>query len=182
MLPSESSVLESQPSKPAPPPSQPLVDWQQYYIFRELPLHSPVAAILSYPMTLYYIITTHLRKDGGCLLSSSVEFFYVYMIILILISIFMSCARFVWRTVESVVYSLFSRRLPLSQRLWLANYLFHYLKIILLVAFLCNSSCGLCTRFPETSEHHHLHFQQQQQQLGVFVCFCQANVISIFTL
>ena len=73
VLPSEGSVLESPPSTPAPPPSHPFVNWQQYYAFRELPLHSPVAAILTYPMTLYYIVTTLLRKDGECLISSAHE-------------------------------------------------------------------------------------------------------------
>ena len=71
VLPGESSVLESPPTTPAPPPSHPFENWQQYYTFRELPLHSPVAAILTYPMTLYYIVTTLLRKDGECLISSA---------------------------------------------------------------------------------------------------------------
>ncbi|XP_070176251.1 zinc finger MYND domain-containing protein 15-like isoform X2 [Littorina saxatilis] len=63
VLPLESSILESPPSTPPPPPTQPLLDWQQYYVFRGLPLHSPVAAVLTYAMTLYYILTSCLRED-----------------------------------------------------------------------------------------------------------------------
>lgn len=32
--------------------------WQQYYAWRGLPLSSPLAALLSYPLSLYYIVTS----------------------------------------------------------------------------------------------------------------------------
>uniref|UniRef100_A0A663F359 Zinc finger MYND-type containing 15 n=1 Tax=Aquila chrysaetos chrysaetos TaxID=223781 RepID=A0A663F359_AQUCH len=39
---------------PPPPPGS----WQQYYAWRGLPLSSPLAALLSYPLSLYYIVTS----------------------------------------------------------------------------------------------------------------------------
>jgi hypothetical protein len=38
-------------------PSEPLTDWKAYYEFRQLPLDSPIAVLLSVPLTLYYIIS-----------------------------------------------------------------------------------------------------------------------------
>ncbi|XP_076444128.1 zinc finger MYND domain-containing protein 15-like isoform X2 [Babylonia areolata] len=63
ILTEERSLLTSCPATPPPSPSAPLCDWQQYYVFRGLPLHSPVAAVLSCPLTLYFILTTCLRND-----------------------------------------------------------------------------------------------------------------------
>ncbi|XP_059691200.1 LOW QUALITY PROTEIN: zinc finger MYND domain-containing protein 15 [Gavia stellata] len=41
-----------------PPPRTPHGSWQQYYAWRGLPLSSPLAALLSYPLSLYYVVTS----------------------------------------------------------------------------------------------------------------------------
>uniref|UniRef100_A0A8B9N1K9 Zinc finger MYND-type containing 15 n=1 Tax=Accipiter nisus TaxID=211598 RepID=A0A8B9N1K9_9AVES len=41
-----------------PPPNSFFSSWQQYYAWRGLPLSSPLAALLSYPLSLYYIVTS----------------------------------------------------------------------------------------------------------------------------
>ncbi|XP_042329872.1 zinc finger MYND domain-containing protein 15, partial [Sceloporus undulatus] len=47
------------PNSPSPPPPHiPLTgSWKEYYQWRGLPLGAPLAVILSYPLTMYYIIT-----------------------------------------------------------------------------------------------------------------------------
>ncbi|XP_049648535.1 zinc finger MYND domain-containing protein 15 isoform X3 [Accipiter gentilis] len=49
--------LPPAPSEP-PPPNSFFSSWQQYYAWRGLPLSSPLAALLSYPLSLYYIVTS----------------------------------------------------------------------------------------------------------------------------
>ncbi|GAB0201200.1 zinc finger MYND domain-containing protein 15 [Grus japonensis] len=46
------------PAPPEPPPESCFRSWQQYYSWRGLPLSSPLAALLSYPLSLYYVITS----------------------------------------------------------------------------------------------------------------------------
>ncbi|XP_074991158.1 zinc finger MYND domain-containing protein 15 [Calonectris borealis] len=48
------------PPAPAEPPPQNsfFSSWQQYYAWRGLPLSSPLAALLSYPLSLYYVVTS----------------------------------------------------------------------------------------------------------------------------
>ncbi|KAK7496020.1 hypothetical protein BaRGS_00012721 [Batillaria attramentaria] len=58
------AVLDHPPMVPPPPPTTPLTDWSQYYSYRGLPLHCPAAAILTFPLTLYYILTTGLKSHA----------------------------------------------------------------------------------------------------------------------
>ena len=44
--------------------TQPLRNWKEFYSFRNIPLDSPVAVLLSYAMTLYFVLTTCLPQDG----------------------------------------------------------------------------------------------------------------------
>lgn len=46
-------------SRPAQSPSNPLSpgSWQDYYTWRGLSLDSPMAVLLTYPLTVYYVIT-----------------------------------------------------------------------------------------------------------------------------
>ncbi|XP_013380392.1 zinc finger MYND domain-containing protein 15 [Lingula anatina] len=62
VLPVESSILEEQPTDNAQRIS-PLTDWKIYYDWRGFRLDSPIAILLQYPLTLYYILTTCLPKD-----------------------------------------------------------------------------------------------------------------------
>ncbi|XP_037665943.1 zinc finger MYND domain-containing protein 15 isoform X4 [Choloepus didactylus] len=45
------------PPVPPDPPRGPFVSWQDYYTWRGLGLDSPMAVLLTYPLTVYYIIT-----------------------------------------------------------------------------------------------------------------------------
>ncbi|KAK6179905.1 hypothetical protein SNE40_012155 [Patella caerulea] len=63
ILPVESSVLTSKPDKTAPPFHEPFQDWQSYYKWRGFPLNSPIAILLHFPLTLYYIITSCFIPD-----------------------------------------------------------------------------------------------------------------------
>ncbi|XP_075345454.1 zinc finger MYND domain-containing protein 15 [Mycteria americana] len=47
------------PAPPEPPPASGFFSsWQQYYAWRGLPLSSPLAALLCYPLSLYYVVTS----------------------------------------------------------------------------------------------------------------------------
>ena len=61
LQPSEATVLLNLP--PTLPDVR-ISDWSQYYKWRGLSLGSPIAAILSYPLTLYFILSTCLKFDG----------------------------------------------------------------------------------------------------------------------
>ncbi|XP_064623923.1 zinc finger MYND domain-containing protein 15-like [Lineus longissimus] len=61
ILPVEGSILDSE--KPEAKLASPLQDWKSYYEWRGLRLDSPVAIILSFPLTLYYVGTTLLIQD-----------------------------------------------------------------------------------------------------------------------
>ncbi|XP_010617613.1 zinc finger MYND domain-containing protein 15-like, partial [Fukomys damarensis] len=45
------------PPVPSDPPRGPFGKWQDYYTWRGLSLDSPMAVLLTYPLTVYYIIT-----------------------------------------------------------------------------------------------------------------------------
>ncbi|KAJ7313331.1 hypothetical protein JRQ81_004622 [Phrynocephalus forsythii] len=45
------------PPAPPPPPGTFFGSWKEYYQWRGLPLGAPLAVILTYPLTMYYIIT-----------------------------------------------------------------------------------------------------------------------------
>ncbi|XP_071656346.1 zinc finger MYND domain-containing protein 15 isoform X2 [Patagioenas fasciata] len=47
----------------APHPGPPRDSWAQYYAWRGLPLSSPLAALLSYPLTLFYVLTRLLPQS-----------------------------------------------------------------------------------------------------------------------
>ncbi|KAM5273289.1 zinc finger MYND domain-containing protein 15 [Ctenodactylus gundi] len=51
------------PPVPPDPPRSPFGSWQDYYTWRGLSLDSPVAALLTYPLTVYYVIT-HLVPES----------------------------------------------------------------------------------------------------------------------
>ncbi|XP_046350658.2 zinc finger MYND domain-containing protein 15-like [Haliotis rufescens] len=63
VLPVESCTLDDPPANTPPDPSQPFTDWESYYEWRGLRLDSPVAVLLNFPLTLYYILTTCLPRD-----------------------------------------------------------------------------------------------------------------------
>ncbi|GFO19255.1 Zinc finger mynd domain-containing protein 15-like [Plakobranchus ocellatus] len=61
VLPKESSVLQSSlPSSVSL--DEPLKTWLEYFTLRGFELDSPIAGLLHYPLTLYWIITTWLAK------------------------------------------------------------------------------------------------------------------------
>ncbi|XP_025077863.1 zinc finger MYND domain-containing protein 15-like isoform X2 [Pomacea canaliculata] len=86
-------------SKPPTSPLSPLSSWKEYYSFRCLPLESPVAIVLTYPLTLYYILTSCLRADASDLFSQIIDGGEVRIHILgvekeaELKEIFLECAR-----------------------------------------------------------------------------------------
>ncbi|KAM6175891.1 zinc finger MYND domain-containing protein 15 [Erethizon dorsatum] len=45
------------PPVPSDPPRGPFGSWQEYYMWRGLSLDSPMAVLLTYPLTVYYVIT-----------------------------------------------------------------------------------------------------------------------------
>ncbi|XP_033750978.1 zinc finger MYND domain-containing protein 15-like isoform X2 [Pecten maximus] len=49
--------------------STPVTDWASYYRYRGLSFDSPVAVLLQWPLTLYYILTSCLSQDYGCKLA-----------------------------------------------------------------------------------------------------------------
>lgn len=61
VLPSECSILSLPPSAS---PTFPITNWEQYYSYRGLSLKSPAAALLTYPLTLYYVLTSCIKNDG----------------------------------------------------------------------------------------------------------------------
>ena len=61
VLSSEGSLLES-PDIPVAP-SVPLRDWAQYYKWRGFEYGSPIAALLQFPLTVYYIVSSLLPKQ-----------------------------------------------------------------------------------------------------------------------
>ncbi|KAH9524827.1 hypothetical protein Btru_027977 [Bulinus truncatus] len=61
VLPLEGAVLETSPSKDLTF-EEPLKDWEDYYNFRGFWFDSPVACLLHYPLTLYWVITSCLPK------------------------------------------------------------------------------------------------------------------------
>uniref|UniRef100_A0A8C4N2Y9 Mitochondrial splicing suppressor 51-like C-terminal domain-containing protein n=1 Tax=Eptatretus burgeri TaxID=7764 RepID=A0A8C4N2Y9_EPTBU len=56
----EAQILATRPNAA---PQHALGSWKEYYKWRRLDLNSPIAALLTYPLTIYYIIT-HLHKHG----------------------------------------------------------------------------------------------------------------------
>ncbi|XP_064609845.1 zinc finger MYND domain-containing protein 15-like [Liolophura sinensis] len=64
VLPQAQSTLTSPPTTPVPLTS-PLRDWAEYYSWRGLDVDSPVAQLLSYPLSVYYILTTCLKQDNS---------------------------------------------------------------------------------------------------------------------
>ncbi|XP_041926259.1 zinc finger MYND domain-containing protein 15-like [Alosa sapidissima] len=59
----ESDTLLCKVPHNAPSLSSPLVSWRQYFAWRRLNLASPVAALLSSPLSIYYIITSLVPRD-----------------------------------------------------------------------------------------------------------------------
>jgi len=62
ILPSESAVLEDDTGI-IEPPSDVLESWQDYYSWRKFSLLSPIAILLQWPLTLYFILTKCLPHD-----------------------------------------------------------------------------------------------------------------------
>lgn len=74
VLPLESAVLESAPLDREPPSlDKPLKNWKDYYDYRGFWLDSPIAGLLHYPLTLYWVIVNWLPQH--CKLVSC----YVFM-------------------------------------------------------------------------------------------------------
>ncbi|XP_041372372.1 zinc finger MYND domain-containing protein 15-like [Gigantopelta aegis] len=63
VLPTEGAVLSTKPDSVPPDMSKPFTDWTQYYTFRGFSLDSPIAALLSFPLTLYYLVTSCFKTD-----------------------------------------------------------------------------------------------------------------------
>ena len=64
ILPSESAVLEDDADKDVTAqPSGLLESWEEYYSWRKFSLLSPVAILLQWPLTLYFILTKCLPRD-----------------------------------------------------------------------------------------------------------------------
>ncbi|XP_059170992.1 zinc finger MYND domain-containing protein 15-like [Physella acuta] len=62
VFPLEGAVLQSPPNGQLPDLDKPLKTWGDYYSYRGFWLDSPVAGVLHYPLTLYWIITHCLSK------------------------------------------------------------------------------------------------------------------------
>jgi len=62
VLPSESAVLEDGTGV-VEPPSDVLESWEDYYSWRTFTLMSPIAILLQWPLTLYFILTKCLPRD-----------------------------------------------------------------------------------------------------------------------
>lgn len=62
-------ALGSRPGASSPSNALSPGSWQDYYTWRGLSLDSPMAVLLTYPLTVYYVIT-HLVpqscKESGC--------------------------------------------------------------------------------------------------------------------
>ena len=63
VLPVESTILD----EPLTLTSNPINTWQAYYSERGFRLDSPIAILLQWPLTLYYVIKYCLPNDSECL-------------------------------------------------------------------------------------------------------------------
>ena len=63
---SECEMTFQLPFPPSIPPEEYLTDWTSYYEWRGLDFSSPVAGVLSLPLTVYYVVTTILSTIPCC--------------------------------------------------------------------------------------------------------------------
>ena len=68
ILPSESAVLEDNIDEDSVIlPCAVLENWEDYYSWRKFSLQSPIAILLQWPLTLYFILSKCLPTDCKCL-------------------------------------------------------------------------------------------------------------------
>lgn len=63
ILPSESAALEDMSEGGIVEPRDVLESWEDYYAWRKFPLQSPIAILLQWPLTMYYILSKCLPAD-----------------------------------------------------------------------------------------------------------------------
>ena len=78
ILPSESAVLEdSTDEDDVVPPCHVLESWEDYYSWRKFSLHSPIAILLQWPLTLYFILSKCLPADCEYCFTSISNFIFI---------------------------------------------------------------------------------------------------------
>jgi len=63
ILPSESVVLENDSNECVVEPRNVLESWEDYYSWRKFSLQSPIAILLQWPLTMYFILCKCLPID-----------------------------------------------------------------------------------------------------------------------